>query len=197
MHVLHVRLIEIEPSVWRDLLLPGDATLATLHDAIQAAMPWTNSHLHVFEVGRARFSDPSFEPSPGPEGDENRFTLSDVLPHVGARLTYTYDFGDDWVHEVFVKEFRQSKGRRVRALGGARAAPPEDCGGTAGYERLLHALAHPNHRDHGELTDWVVDLRDELSAYDERFEGEFDPEDFDLRATDRALAKIYVEPRRT
>lgn len=58
-------------------------------------------------------------------------------------------------------------------LAGARACPPEDCGGPAGYERLLRVLAEPDHPDHDELTQWVG--------------GEFDPEAFDVAATNELL----------
>jgi hypothetical protein len=41
-----------KPPVWRRLDLPGDLTLPRVHDAIQAAMGWTDSHLHRFRTGR-------------------------------------------------------------------------------------------------------------------------------------------------
>ena len=45
---LRVTLEEVEPLVWRRLLVPGNAKLAKLHDMVQVAMGWTNSHLHQF-----------------------------------------------------------------------------------------------------------------------------------------------------
>jgi hypothetical protein len=39
---LKVTLTEVEPPVWRRLLVPADVTLAKLHDALQDAMGWTN-----------------------------------------------------------------------------------------------------------------------------------------------------------
>jgi hypothetical protein len=35
-----------------------------------------------------------------------------------------------------------------RCLEGARACPPEDVGGVAGYEELLEALSDPKHERH-------------------------------------------------
>ena len=58
-------------------------------------------------------------------------------------------------------------------IGGARACPPEDCGGTSGYENLLRILASPKDPEHDELLRWVG--------------GYFDPEGFDANAVNRAL----------
>jgi len=188
-HVLHVELAEIEPAIWRDIVVPSDATLATLHWAIQQAMPWNGGHLHQFEVGRSRFSDPEFEPSEGREGDENQFTLADVLPHVGSRLTYTYDFGDDWVHEVVVLEVGEGDGDQLRCLRGARAAPPDDCGGTPGLVRLV---TDPGRDDPEDLRGWLREWRAELARHDDRFAGPYDPEAFDLDRTNAALAELQI-----
>jgi hypothetical protein len=57
--------------------------------------------------------------------------------------------------------------------GGARAAPPEDCGGTPGYEEFLSAIRDPEHEEHDNLLTWIG--------------GAFDPEAFDLNAINRIL----------
>lgn len=51
---LKVTLAEVEPPVWRRLLVPAGITVAKLHQALQDAMGWTNSHLHCFEVAGRR-----------------------------------------------------------------------------------------------------------------------------------------------
>ena len=55
---LKVTLVDAEPAVWRRLLVTEDTTLGDLHMAVQAAMGWENSHLHLFEAGRARYGQP-------------------------------------------------------------------------------------------------------------------------------------------
>jgi len=36
------------PPIWRRLLVSSDITLAGLHDLLQLAMGWTDSHMHEF-----------------------------------------------------------------------------------------------------------------------------------------------------
>jgi hypothetical protein len=38
---------------------------------------------------------------------------------------------------------------------GEGACPPEDCGGSSGYEQLLAVLADPTHEDHDHLSEWA------------------------------------------
>jgi hypothetical protein len=52
---LYVELEYIEPLIWRRLLVPGSITLPKLHDLLQLAMGWTNSHLHSFTFGKKTF----------------------------------------------------------------------------------------------------------------------------------------------
>jgi hypothetical protein len=47
---LKVELAEVRPRVWRRVEVPAAATLAELHEVLQEAMAWTDSHLHEFEV---------------------------------------------------------------------------------------------------------------------------------------------------
>jgi hypothetical protein len=52
---LHVSLRHIEPTIWRALRVPADASLGVLHAVLQTAFGWQNSHLHDFRVGEIRF----------------------------------------------------------------------------------------------------------------------------------------------
>ena len=48
----------IKPEVWRRIELASTITLADLHQVIQTAMGWTNSHLHHFRIGEQLYGDP-------------------------------------------------------------------------------------------------------------------------------------------
>ncbi|HET8538843.1 MAG TPA: plasmid pRiA4b ORF-3 family protein [Anaeromyxobacter sp.] len=101
---LEVTLAEIEPPVWRRLRVPADMTLASLHDALQDAMGWTNSHLHCFEVAGRRIGMVGVEEDSPELEDERLVRVGSVLPKKGARLLYRYDYGDDWEHVVEVED---------------------------------------------------------------------------------------------
>lgn len=177
---LHISLLEIEPVVWRRIQVPAHVSLRKLHDVFQAAMGWTNSHLHEFIVGTERFgrTEPRAEPPPELRSDRAT-TLERVAPGVGCELTYNYDFGDDWDHRVLVESITTAgvAAHRALCLDGARACPPEDCGGPHGYANLLAALGDPTHEEHSDMTDWI---------------GEFDPEAFDLDVVNRKLARLRL-----
>ena len=71
-----------------------------------------------------------------------RGTPSSVLLQAKSRFTYLYDMGDSWSHVLVVEKVIEVTGTVVpRCIAGARACPPEDCGGAWGYAELIAALA--------------------------------------------------------
>ncbi|MCH7688732.1 MAG: plasmid pRiA4b ORF-3 family protein, partial [Planctomycetes bacterium] len=52
-----ITLIESQPPIWRRIQVKN-GTLDKLHERIQTAMGWTNSHLHQFEIDGERYGDP-------------------------------------------------------------------------------------------------------------------------------------------
>lgn len=186
MHRLRVALLEVRPEVWREVSVPSDYTLADLHDILQLAIGWTNSHLHVFSSGLVRYlpPDPDDELAEShPSMDSASVRLFEVLPQPGSRIQYEYDFGDGWEHSIVVKDIlpagQQEGGPQCSA--GARACPPEDCGGYSGYASLLQAIRDPADPEHEEMLTWCG--------------GWFDPEGFDLARVNRLLS-TYAARRR-
>ena len=126
-----------KPRIWRRLSLPGDLTLDVVHTLFQAAMGWTDSHLHRFQPGIGQgYNQPyfvtEFDEDEGDEGTrEDGVRLDQVLRAPGDRLTYLYDFGDGWEHRVKLESLDPLTpgDREPVCLGGARACPPEDVGG--------------------------------------------------------------------
>lgn len=123
--VLRVDLAHLKPAIWRRLEVPADITLAQLHRVIQMDFDWYDSHLHCFEIGGRRYS----QPMPDLFGmemddlDERKFRLNEVAA-VGSRFTYTYDFGDDWHHLIKVeKSLRRRRACAIRAALPARMPP--------------------------------------------------------------------------
>ena len=129
-----------KPPVWRRLELPGDLTLPRVHDVIQAAMGWTNSHLHRFRIGsdhRSPYFVTSFDVEEGEDGTlEDDVRLDQLVAEKGDELWYEYDFGDGWDHRLVVEEVLDEPPTTARCVVGRMACPPEDCGGIGGYEDL-------------------------------------------------------------
>ena len=174
---LKVTLRGSKPPIWRRLQMPGAMTLADLHDAIQGAMGWHDSHLHAFAIGGEQFGDRSVVDD---VSDENSVTLVELLLSSCILFTYTYDFGDDWEHSIaFEKARPAAEGEALpRCLAGKRAGPPEDCGGIWGYQHLLEVLADPAHPDYAEQREWI--------------EEELEPEIFDIDRANLMLKSIFA-----
>ena len=159
--------------------VPVDIPLAQLHLVLQAALGWENSHLHGFVIGRVRIG------MPDPMGFENVVDERKVRLHeiarARSRFSYEYDFGDGWEHDILVEKALVAEPGMTypRCIAGLRACLPEDCGGPWGYADLLAALADPDHENHEDKKEWLG--------------GDFDPESFDLAATD---ARLRHRPRR-
>lgn len=144
---LTIELRGCQPRIWRRLALPGDLTLDAVHLQFQAAMGWSESHLHRFEPGEGRnpkqpYFITEFDEQEGDEGTrEKNARLDQVLRSAGDRLTYYYDFGDGWEHLVTLEAVApRDDEAEPRCLDGARACPPEDCGGPHGYQEIADWL---------------------------------------------------------
>lgn len=153
---VRVDLTGTRPPVWRRLDLASDLFLDDVHEILQAAFGWTDSHLHQFGCGPTYYSRETeyylcpFLVDEGDEGvPEDEVRLDEVLVDVGDKLFYAYDFGDDWQHVIRLEAVlaREEPAPRALCTGGRRPGPAEDCGGIGGYA-LLVAATDPEHRDH-------------------------------------------------
>jgi Plasmid pRiA4b ORF-3-like protein len=171
-HQLKVTLVETEPAIWRRVQVRSETTLAELHRVLQVAMGWEDVHLHAFGAGG------------GHDGEwEARTRLDEAAGH-GGGLTYVYDFGDHWEHEVVVEKVivRPRPGTFYpRCTGGRWTCPPEDSGGPPGFSTLLRALRHRKGLRYREAREFLGG-------------GRFDVDALDLEAVNRELARLSAEP---
>jgi hypothetical protein len=176
-----ITLFDTRPPIWRRIQVK-DGTLDRLHEHIQTAMGWTNSHLHHFRIGQQLYGDPllmqeNFEDMG--YKDSTTTKISDILPKSDRRFRfeYEYDFGDGWRHEVLFEGcLRAEMGKHYPlCLEGERACPPEDVGGVWGYEEFVEAIQNPDHEEHEGMLEWVG--------------GSFDPEAFDPAEATRAMRR--------
>jgi hypothetical protein len=153
---LRVELLDVEPTIWRRLLVPGSIRLHKLHVVLLWTMGWAGGHLHEFVIGHEHYgeSDPYFDSEPRLQR-EDRFTLAGAL---GRHMwfTYLYDYGDGWEHRVSVEQVLPPDAamKLPVCLAGANACPPEDVGGPPGYADFLQAIADPSHEEHDDLLEW-------------------------------------------
>jgi len=178
---LKVTLEGIDPPIWRRLEVPASLRLERLHDVLQVALGWTNSHLHVFEVGEERIGLP-YSLDQLTDGLYTRSGRMVELGHVVdkgyRRFAYEYDLGDSWRHTIEIESVEDEAAGDdwVSCLDGARSCPPEDCGGVGGYEHLLEVLFDPKHPEFEETREWAGPG--------------FEPERFDLAAVNAALRRM-------
>lgn len=173
---LKIGLRGAKPPIWRRLLVPGDLSLAALHAAILTCFDWNGSHLHVFETPYGAFGMADADLGHRPD---SAVTLEQVAREPKDKIRYTYDFGDDWVHDIVVEKVLDPDPalRYPRCTGGRRAAPPDDCGGIWGYGELVEVLADPSHPEHQTQLEWLG-LTDAAR---------FDPATFDLETINALL----------
>jgi len=133
---LHACLRGISPLIWRRLLVRSDQTLADLHYALQLAFGWSDFHLNrfriygkdfgVYHIGGAAFDE-----------DATKVRLADFQFRLGERFLYEYDFRDRWQHQIRLERILPFEPTHTYPLciGGKRSVPPEDCGGTWGFQQ--------------------------------------------------------------
>lgn len=169
-YVFDVTLMGTEPPVWRRFRLDATGTFGDLHQAIQTACGWTNSHLFVFtSPDGTAIAGSAFDSGWGePEPDAARVPLASWFT-THDRIDYEYDFGDSWHHRVVLHQRiadDDAEGRRL--VDGARAFPPEDCGGIPGYEQCVRVARGGDDPD--DLAAWL---------------GDWDPDRFHIEAVRR------------
>lgn len=85
--------------------------------------------------------------------------MTNYFAKPGDKAEYIYDFGDRWEHNVVLEHILpavKDKSYPV-CLNGKRACPPEDCGGSDGYNELLKIIKNPKHPDHGMKWNWLIE----------------------------------------
>lgn len=160
-----VQLLNIEPATWRRIQVSENYNFWGLHVAIQDSMGWDDYHLHVFrlkgkhahkvrEIGIP--NEDRFEDEPEIQAGWE-VKLAYTFYEVGTIFEYEYDFGDSWVHEITHEGIliREPGVIYPRCVDGARACPPEDCGGPWGYGDLIEILSNPNDEEYERMRTWA------------------------------------------
>lgn len=88
--------------------------------------------------------------------DAESTLLCDVIAK-SKKFLYTYDFGDNWLHEVEITKTLDHDPRMKYPVctAGENACPPEDCGGVSGFEDLKSTLAGLDSEEKNEILSWL------------------------------------------
>lgn len=182
-YVLRVELLGIQPTIWRRIHLDGRTRLYALHHLLQAAMGWSDAHLHKFQIRDQHYGKP--DPELADIGwallDEKKYRLNQLLVE-GDTCDYLYDFGDSWLHRITVEAIKDVKptpsdGGFAWLESGEGACPPEDAGGSCGYQDFLDQLEDDPYGDQTQAVREWAGLG-------------FDPERFDPQAANAAISRM-------
>lgn len=183
-----VELVDSFPRVWRRLRFPSSFVLADLHVLIQIAFEWQDSHLHSFAREEPYRADVVYEPAPidpsSPKEvvDEATVHVGELLRKVGDQAHYLYDFGDDWLHRITLREVFDVPSVELACPAGEGRSPMDDSGGVHGWAHLVAAAGDPTAPDHDDAREWF-----DLPA------GEaIDPTEFDASRVDSRLRRLAV-----
>ena len=167
--------------------MPDDYTFFDLHAALQDAFGWEDAHLHQFFTSSPFKRERNYQqialPSPEMEDvlDEREEKLFRWFKNSKSVVWYEYDFGDSWMHEIQLeKKLPQESNKKYPfLLDGARACPPEDCGGLGAYCDLIRIITDQKSPEHADMLEWL---------------GIDNPKDFDPAAFDPSKVK-FQNPR--
>ena len=172
--VLQLKIMLLDSLVRRRVLVEDKTSFHRLHKIIQVTMGWEGYHLYMFKVGDKDIGLP--DPEYDSEVHDSRKTSLAMIKV--KEFLYTYDFGDTWEHSIIIEKIlEKDKSKKYPlCIDGAMACPPEDCGGTFGYQRMLKALNDKNDKEHKMWSNWIS--------------GSFNPEEFDKAKINRKLRKL-------
>ena len=178
-YVLYASIEQCPVKVFRRIKVPSNLWLGNLGKILITAFGWAGYHLSQFTKGGVDYTsrgniEESFDLGYSRFIDEMTVTVEDVLPQKGSTISFEYDFGDGWIHNVRVSSVSDEPllGEDICVTSGKGACPPEDVGGVWGYEQMLDILSGK------------IDDPEEKASYEEWLglrKGEsYDPEEFDL-----------------
>ncbi len=135
-------------------------------------MGWTDSHLHCFEKRDLRTGYRDFEvridctyavnefPIEGNVVYDTETPITNYFKKLKDKLFYTYDFGDNWEHEIVLEQIllKDPKRKYPICIDGKLASPPEDCGSIPEYYQCIQTLKDKKNK---ELLEWIGDWNPE------------------------------------
>lgn len=115
--------------------------------------------LHNHKTKRTDFIGRPFETLTKGPVDGRAAMMTNYFTKPGDMAEYWYDFGDRWEHKVVLEKIVPADADKCYpvCINGKRACPPEDCGGTDGYDELLRLIKNKTHPNYAERMKWLKD----------------------------------------
>ena len=193
-YILYASIEQCPVKVFRRIKVPSNLWLGNLGKIFITAFGWAGYHLSQFTKGDVYYtSRDNIDERDGfnfgcsnRHIDEMTVTVADVLPKKGSTISFEYDFGDGWIHNVRASSVSDEplRGEDICVTSGKGACPPEDVGGVGGYAQMLDILSGK------------VDDPEEKASYEEWLglqEGEtYDPEEFDLEIANEDVEDLVA-----
>ena len=176
-----VRLNDFRPLTWRDLIIPDNITFMELDDILKTLWGFNGHHLSCFLLRKTRQTiiddDLASESMMGMDYNANDTIISEIFDKYD-KITYWYDFGDDWQFDIEIKkkiDYDKDYVTIKRFKG--KYDPIEDCKGVYGLSEIVYCAENPDEADFSDFSDYVEYL-----------------EEFDMEFTQLVLErKVYVK----
>ena len=157
-YIIKVTIKNTHPPVWRRLQIPAGITFHELNAIIQLAFNWSGYHLYSFEIGNLLIEIPDdiYDDFDYKVINSKRTKVDKYFDEI-EKLEYTYDFGDNWIHNIQIEKVLESEEKLENpvCLKAKMASLPEDCGGPWGYEDLLNVINNPKDERYQDMKDWL------------------------------------------
>jgi hypothetical protein len=140
-----VRLVGIDPPIWRRLEVPTYHTLDELHQMLRVLLGGPPEPFHAFYWRRRIFCPINPEWSAeeiGRAEDSREIRLCDLAIPPGEQLTFK-DASEEWPVLVEVVSWGRRRRRSPVCTAGERATPPSTIDVASHYAELLTVLATP------------------------------------------------------
>lgn len=192
-----------KPPLWRRFQVPSDYNFFEFHSVIQNVMGWSGVCLHkcffdslidnsLFEIKEDHPEDTRIDeylfsnfPIPAmPSINELNVKLSEYfkLNDKDTKVLYEYDFISDWEHELFLEKILDPEEgvKYPVCLDGARACPPEKCGGIKEYHQIVKNVKKDKTSARYKVTMDYVRASENYMGVEHYDTEKFDPADIDF-----------------
>ena len=167
-----VRLNDFRPLTWRDLIIPDNITFTELDDILKTLWGFNGHHLSCFLIRKDNLiitdEDLAEETMMGCDFEANTTLVSEVFDKYD-KVTYWYDFGDDWQFDIEIKkkiDYTKDYVTIKRFKG--KYDPIEDCKGIYGLSEIVYYAENPDEADSSyfcELVEYLEEFDMEYAQY--------------------------------